>query len=207
MPGRGGHQGLDAVHGRRRTGMRGLRRQAFPRRDTRSEIPRQVDLRRAGNDRRRRHRVFRRGQKRPDLQTHRRTAQTIAGRGAGLHQARAVVVDPFGRREPAREAGVVPDQGQRPGRRDVHLRRADDGAAFPRHQQAAGGIQRPDRTGAHDRHRGAQHGRIKCADWVVDLGPEAGTGGGRVVFEGTPRNLEQCPASYTGKYLRLRTKL
>ena len=48
---------------------------------------------------------------------------------------------------------------------------------------------------------------IKCADWVVDLGPEAGTGGGRVVFEGTPRHLEQCPASYTGKYLRLRTKL
>ena len=48
---------------------------------------------------------------------------------------------------------------------------------------------------------------IKCADWVVDLGTEAGTGGGRVVFEGTPRNLEQCPASYTGKYLRLRTKL
>ncbi|KAA2513977.1 excinuclease ABC subunit A [Alistipes onderdonkii] len=48
---------------------------------------------------------------------------------------------------------------------------------------------------------------IKCADWVVDLGPEAGPGGGRVVFEGTPRNLEQCPASYTGKYLRLRTKL
>ena len=48
---------------------------------------------------------------------------------------------------------------------------------------------------------------IKCADWVVDLGPEAGTGGGRVVFEGTPRNLEQCPARYTGKYHRLRTKL
>ena len=48
---------------------------------------------------------------------------------------------------------------------------------------------------------------IKCADWVVDLGPEAGTGGGRVVCEGPPRNLEQCPASYTGKYLRLRTKL
>ncbi len=48
---------------------------------------------------------------------------------------------------------------------------------------------------------------IKCADWVVALGPAAGTGGGRVVFEGTPRNLEQCPASYTGKYLRLRTKL
>ena len=48
---------------------------------------------------------------------------------------------------------------------------------------------------------------IKCADWVVDLGPKAGTGGGRVVFEGTPRALEQCPDSYTGKFLSLRTKL
>lgn len=48
---------------------------------------------------------------------------------------------------------------------------------------------------------------IKCADWVVDLGPEAGTGGGEVVFEGTPRELEKCPESYTGKYLSLRTKL
>ena len=48
---------------------------------------------------------------------------------------------------------------------------------------------------------------IKCADWVVDLGPEAGTGGGGVVFEGTPRALEQCPESYTGKFLSLRTKL
>ncbi|MCM1150464.1 MAG: excinuclease ABC subunit UvrA [Alistipes sp.] len=48
---------------------------------------------------------------------------------------------------------------------------------------------------------------IKCADWVVDLGPEAGTGGGDLVFEGTPRELEQCPASHTGRYLRLRTKL
>ena len=48
---------------------------------------------------------------------------------------------------------------------------------------------------------------IKCADWVVDLGPEAGTGGGGVIFEGTPRALEQCPESYTGKFLSLRTKL
>ena len=48
---------------------------------------------------------------------------------------------------------------------------------------------------------------IKCADWVVDLGPEAGTGGGRVVFEGTPRALEECPESHTGEFLRLRSKL
>ena len=48
---------------------------------------------------------------------------------------------------------------------------------------------------------------IKCADWVVDLGPEAGTAGGDLVFEGTPRDLEQCPESRTGEFLRLRTKL
>ena len=48
---------------------------------------------------------------------------------------------------------------------------------------------------------------IKCADWVVDLGPEAGTQGGQVVFEGTPRELEKCPGSHTGEFLRLRTKL
>ena len=48
---------------------------------------------------------------------------------------------------------------------------------------------------------------IKCADWVVDLGPEAGSGGGRVVFEGTPRDLEACAESHTGHFLRLRTKL
>lgn len=46
---------------------------------------------------------------------------------------------------------------------------------------------------------------IKCADWVIDLGPEAGDGGGKVVFEGTPSDLEQCEASYTGHFLREHT--
>ncbi len=48
---------------------------------------------------------------------------------------------------------------------------------------------------------------IKCADWVIDLGPEAGDRGGRVVFEGTPARLETCAESYTGQFLKLRTKL
>lgn len=43
---------------------------------------------------------------------------------------------------------------------------------------------------------------IKCADWVVDLGPEAGSGGGGVVFCGTPHELAQCPESHTGEFLR-----
>ena len=48
---------------------------------------------------------------------------------------------------------------------------------------------------------------IKCADRVVDLGPEAGSGGGRLVFEGTPRELEGCAESRTGEFLRMRRKL
>lgn len=42
---------------------------------------------------------------------------------------------------------------------------------------------------------------IKCADWVIDLGPEAGDRGGEIVFEGTPRELKQCERSYTGQFL------
>jgi excinuclease ABC subunit A len=42
---------------------------------------------------------------------------------------------------------------------------------------------------------------IKCADWVIDLGEEAGDKGGEIVFEGTPRELEQCERSHTGRFL------
>ncbi|NSW93707.1 MAG: excinuclease ABC subunit UvrA [Bacteroidales bacterium] len=42
---------------------------------------------------------------------------------------------------------------------------------------------------------------IKCADWVIDLGPEGGEKGGTVVFEGTPENLAKCVNSHTGKFL------
>jgi excinuclease ABC subunit A len=43
---------------------------------------------------------------------------------------------------------------------------------------------------------------IKTADWVVDLGPEGGDGGGRVVAEGPPEAIARNDASYTGRYLR-----
>ena len=43
---------------------------------------------------------------------------------------------------------------------------------------------------------------IKCADHIIDLGPEGGNEGGRVVFTGTPEDLIKCPDSYTGKYLK-----
>jgi len=43
---------------------------------------------------------------------------------------------------------------------------------------------------------------IKTADWVVDIGPEGGNGGGRVVAEGTPKEVSLVEASYTGHYLK-----
>lgn len=47
---------------------------------------------------------------------------------------------------------------------------------------------------------------IKCADWVIDLGPEAGDEGGEIVFEGTPQDLEQCQKGYTGRFLKEHNK-
>jgi excinuclease ABC subunit A len=42
---------------------------------------------------------------------------------------------------------------------------------------------------------------IKTADWLIDLGPEGGDGGGRVIAEGTPEQVARLKASYTGRYL------
>ncbi len=42
---------------------------------------------------------------------------------------------------------------------------------------------------------------IKTADWVIDLGPEGGDGGGEIVGQGTPEDLSQMPQSFTGRYL------
>ena len=45
---------------------------------------------------------------------------------------------------------------------------------------------------------------IKCADWVIDIGPEGGDGGGNVVFEGLPEDLGRDQSSYTGQFLKKR---
>ena len=47
------------------------------------------------------------------------------------------------------------------------------------------------------------HDIIKCADWVIDLGPEGGDDGGNVVFAGTPEALAKCKESYTARFLKL----
>ncbi|MCR4433043.1 MAG: excinuclease ABC subunit UvrA [Caldiserica bacterium] len=43
---------------------------------------------------------------------------------------------------------------------------------------------------------------VKCADWIIDLGPEGGEEGGRVVVAGTPEEVISCQESYTGQYLK-----
>jgi excinuclease ABC subunit A len=43
---------------------------------------------------------------------------------------------------------------------------------------------------------------IKAADWIIDMGPEGGSGGGQVVSQGTPEQVAACPESHTGHYLR-----
>ena len=43
---------------------------------------------------------------------------------------------------------------------------------------------------------------IKTADWLIDLGPEGGDGGGKVLAAGTPEDMAQNPASHTGAFLR-----
>lgn len=47
---------------------------------------------------------------------------------------------------------------------------------------------------------------IKCADWIIDLGPEGGDGGGNVVFEGTPEEIAKSKTSVTGKYIKDKLK-
>jgi excinuclease ABC subunit A len=43
---------------------------------------------------------------------------------------------------------------------------------------------------------------IKTADWIIDLGPEGGEGGGRIIAEGSPEEIARNKASHTGEYLK-----
>ena len=43
---------------------------------------------------------------------------------------------------------------------------------------------------------------IKCADWIIDLGPDGGDKGGELVTSGTPEEVAKCQKSLTGRYLR-----
>jgi excinuclease ABC subunit A len=47
---------------------------------------------------------------------------------------------------------------------------------------------------------------IKCADWIIDMGPEGGEGGGQIVFEGLPEDMIKLKSNYTAKYLKEKMK-
>ena len=47
---------------------------------------------------------------------------------------------------------------------------------------------------------------IKCADWIIDMGPEGGLNGGKIEFEGTPENLVNSKKGFTGIYLKEKLK-
>ena len=48
---------------------------------------------------------------------------------------------------------------------------------------------------------------IKTADYIIDLGPEGGDGGGTIVASGTPEEVAMCEASHTGKYLNSKLEI
>ena len=84
----------------------------------------------------------------------------------------------------------------------LHPRRAHDRPALRRHQEAAAACSTGWST-AGNTVVVIEHNLdvIKTADWVIDLGPEGGDAGGRIVAEGTPEQVAAVRASYTGRFL------
>ena len=84
----------------------------------------------------------------------------------------------------------------------LHPRRADHRAALPRRGEAAGGAARTGRPG--NTVVVIEHNLevIKTADWIIDLGPEGGDGGGEIVAAGTPEEVVREKRSYTGAFLK-----
>ena len=92
--------------------------------------------------------------------------------------------------------------GLQPGEHALRARRAFDRPARPRHpapgRRHRAGLQRRGNTVVVVEHEEAI---IRAADQVIEIGPGAGERGGRVVFQGTPQEMEQSPDSLTGDYL------
>ena len=84
----------------------------------------------------------------------------------------------------------------------LHPRRADHRPALRGREQAARGAARAGRRG--NTVVVIEHNLevIKTADWIIDLGPDGGIGGGRIIAEGTPEQVAVTSGSYTGEYLR-----
>ena len=84
----------------------------------------------------------------------------------------------------------------------LHPRRADDRPPFRGHPQAAPGVAAAGRCGNTVVVIEHNLDVVKSVDHVIDLGPEGGSGGGRIIATGTPEEVAQVGESYTGKFLR-----
>ena len=127
-----------------------------------------------------------------------RKLQAMSDVGLDYLTSRPAAEHALGRRMPAHQAG------QRTAQEGQHLRdgRADHRPAHVGYRSPAGVINRLVDTGntviviEHNLHV------IKNADWIIDMGPEGGSKGGTVVFEGTPKQLLSAKHSLTSSYLK-----
>jgi excinuclease ABC subunit A len=132
---------------------------------------------------------------------HRAQAAHPAGRGPVLHPPGPGGHHAVGRRGAAGEAGAGAQQARhrphalRPGR--THHR-----PALRRHRPAAESLHQLRDAGNTIVIIEHNLDVIKTADWLIDMGPEGGAGGGTVVGVGTPEALTANPASFTGRYLK-----
>ncbi len=164
-------------------------------RNARRHLQRQVDRRRARHDRRGRRGVFQSrpvdprqarnaGARRPRLYPHRPAGDNAIRRRSPAHQARERTVE-------ARHRTHA-----------LHPRRATTGLHF--HDVAKLLEVLHELVDAGNTVVVIEHNLevIKTADWIIDLGPEGGDGGGRIVATGTPEDVAKVKESYTGQYLK-----
>ena len=189
-------EGRDALPRRRLRALRGLRGQALQRADAGGALQ--------GQEHRRRARLQRRRLPRAVLEHPRRCGailETLVDVGLGYMKIGQPAPTMSGgeaqRVKLSRELGKVADRAHA-----LRARRADDGPALRGHRASSSSCCSGSST-AGNTVVVIEHNLdvIKCADWVIDLGPRAASAGGQVVAEGTPEQVAAVKASFTGQFL------
>lgn len=129
------------------------------------------------------------------------TPATSARCRIGIHQARPVVVHPVRRREPARKISLLSQHGEsRP--YTFIFDEPTTGLHFHDIRKLLEAFDALIRRGHSIVIIEHNMDVVKCADHVIDLGPEGGDKGGYIVATGTPEEVAACAASYTGQFLK-----
>ena len=130
-----------------------------------------------------------------------RNHQQAAGHqrcGPRLSHPRSAVEHPFRWRMSAHQARQRTPQA----RQHLRPRQTHYGSAHVGYQPPPRDHRSPGRRGQYGDRDRAQPSVIKHADWIIDMGPEGGNKGGRVMFEGTPKQLLTAKNSLTSEYIR-----